>query len=413
MSCRFLPWTSACAGVTVLQTLCETVIEENLQVSQTAHDATIKGLNMPSETLRYWLFPYTALSDRHYRHLALFLPHLTVLQISRPPAVPLTRYSDLSGWPAFSDGQQLEKIALSLKGYQEFAAIHGENAVMASLSHEAIAREFAESRFRIETELHGRAPKEPDPRETALLEAAVFLELARDLDEREMDLEANITEAGEIEGRFREILGISDDEDALDRIDSLSPSLTIDATHLSFMLPQRIQAWFRLLSNHKPQGGTVLVTTHREVLDELFDTFCGKRGAADLESPPACRPLASLPSLDALPREEFLRLLSDPEISDLLNVYWNALEEAILSPEDASLGEALIRAVGDVEDAVEGLYGELGGRGRGRAKLELCSLPGLSLGRIWERFDTGGPPPGTPGEKVRQDALKILLLQIS
>ena len=61
--------------------------------------------------------------------------------------------NQVTGWPVITEQEQIETVKLCLKGYQQFAAVHGENSVLASLSLEQISRDFAESRFRIQTQL--------------------------------------------------------------------------------------------------------------------------------------------------------------------------------------------------------------------------------------------------------------------
>ena len=56
-----------------------------------------------------------------------------------------------------------------------------------------------------------------------------------------------------------------------DTIETLSPPLRAEKGHLSFMLPKRIESWFRLFSNRPPQACPTLVTTTEQVLEELFE----------------------------------------------------------------------------------------------------------------------------------------------
>ncbi len=110
-----------------------------------------------------------------------------------------------------------------------------------------------------------------DDSEKALLEAAIFLEMARDLEEKEIELEAGFNQISSLEGAFREVLGISDEEELADAIETLSPPLRSEKAYLSFMLPKRIESWLRLFSNNLPEACPTLVTTSEQVLEELFE----------------------------------------------------------------------------------------------------------------------------------------------
>jgi hypothetical protein len=226
---------------------------------------------MPSTTPQYFLFPYTALSDRDCRLLSLLLPRLSVLQVILAPVVPAWFQEQVAGWPVLTEPEDLKNVELCLKGYREFAVVHGENSVLSSLSLDQISRDFAETRFHLQAKLKQKSPREPDDRTLSLLEAAIFLEMARDLDEKEMEVEAGLTKIDSLEGEFREILGITDEDELADTTEILSPPLRAEKAYLSFMLPKRIESWLRLFCNMMPQACPTLVTTSEPVLEELFD----------------------------------------------------------------------------------------------------------------------------------------------
>ncbi len=106
---------------------------------------------MTSHPLPYMLFPYSVLSEQESRHLSVLLPCLAVLQVIRPPLTPGWLQNQITGWPVITEQEQLKTLKLCLQGYQQFAAVHGENSVLASLRLDQISRDFAESRFRIQT----------------------------------------------------------------------------------------------------------------------------------------------------------------------------------------------------------------------------------------------------------------------
>ena len=74
---------------------------------------------------------------------------------------------------------RIQAITLCLKGYQQFASVHGENSALASLSLDQISRDFAESRLRIQNQLKKDDSDSSEDQEYSLAEAAIFLEMAR------------------------------------------------------------------------------------------------------------------------------------------------------------------------------------------------------------------------------------------
>ena len=315
---------------------------------------------MASKTPPYFLFPYTALPERDCRPLSLLLPRLSVLQVTRPPAVPSWLQEQATGWPVLTEPEDLENVKLCLRGYREFAAVRGENSALSALSLDQISRDFAESRFRLQTELKQNDSRGPDRRKLSFLEAAVFLEMARDLDEKEAEVEESFSEIDQLEGAFREVLGISDDEDLAEALVTLSPPLRAEHSYRVYMLPRRITSWLQLLSNNPPEACPVLVTTTERVVEELLDPLRSDRERTGRTFEPTRVALGSIPALDDLPLEELLSLLSDPEASVLLAAYWQCLEDALRAPHDAAALEPLSQAADALTDYLHGYRQELG-----------------------------------------------------
>lgn len=334
----------------------------------------------------YWLFPYTVLSAKEYRHLSVLLPRLSALEVVRLPAVCGASYARLEGWKVIGQPDLLNKIGLILKGYKEFAELHGESSLLASLGHDQIASDFAESRFRIQGRLKGKHPANIDLAEKSLVDAAVFIEIARDLDEKEIELEASLDKVDRLEERFREILGISDEDEVMDTIESLSTPIVLDRSYLSFMLKERFAAWFRLLCHHPPDHFPVLVTTCGDAPKELLEPFRSEieRTGKALELDKTV--MASIPALDHLPTEEFMRLVNEPQFCDLLNAYWVSLEITIASPKERVPGSSLAHNASSVEGYLEEFCNQLGMNTMRRVKMELHHMPELSLEMVCRHF---------------------------
>jgi hypothetical protein len=364
---------------------------------------------MALDTTKYMLFPYTFLSDAEYRHLSLLLPGLSMLQVIRPPAIPKWLQETVTGWPSIIREEEIETIALYLKGYREFAAVHGENSVLASLSLEQISRDFAESRFRIQTELKRDHSHIPDDRKVSLIEAAVFLEMARDLDEKEIELEAGLVRIDSLEGEFREILGISDDEELADTMETLVPPLRAEKAYLSFMLPKRIEAWLGLLSNRTPAVSPILVTTSEQVVQELFDLPYVKHDRAGNAPEPVRIALGLIPAMDDLAIEDFLSLLSEPEASRLLTSYWRCVENTLLSPDDRTGREQLDQATDILQDYLRNYRGEIGLSGEREISMDLVFEDQLKWNAVREHSGRVGGSEQPVENAFSDDLMKILV----
>jgi hypothetical protein len=308
---------------------------------------------MDSKLLRCFLFPHMALSERDYRHLYLLVPHLTILQVLRPPALPEWGQEHFSVWSTIRAHEHAKQIELFLKGYRDFADLHREHSVLASLSQDMIEKNFRESRFQIQGEVRGKHTLEPGLREALLVEAAVFLEVARDLDEKHMELEVDFSRAERLDEDFREILGIADDKDVDEALETLSSPLVSDKENLSFMLPRRIAFWLRLFCNNPPEDLPVMVATSPEVIDELVDPLKTEHDRLGTPMMADQFVLASLPALDHLDAAAFLRLHHELRTSPVLISYWSRLEDVLRNPADATAREMLMTAAKDLEQHVE------------------------------------------------------------
>lgn len=357
---------------------------------------------------KFMLFPHMVLSNREYRHLSLLLPGLSVLQVVRPAATPEWLSPMVEVWPVITEQKRLEAIRLALKGFQEYAAVHGDESALASLSLDQIAKGAAESRLRIQTELKGKEAAGVDRGESLLLEAAVFLEMARELDEKEIEVEAGLARMDSLEGEFREILGISDDEGLEDTLETISPPLRGDKTGLSHMLPKRIESWFRLLSGHMPPALPVLVTTE-PVIEEFLDCLRAKGGAAGNKPEPNRIPLASIPALDGLANEDYLCLMSNPEASDMLTSYWQELAKVILAPGDPKGREALAQAADSLQDYLTAYGREVGLSNQGTISMDLVLGDALSWNAIGKRFGRVEGTSALAGEVLPDEPVKIVV----
>jgi hypothetical protein len=366
---------------------------------------------MALDAMQYMLFPYTILSEMEYCHLSILLPRLSVLQVIRPPVIPAWLQEMVTGWPVIMEPERIENIKLCLKGYQEFAAVHGENSVLSSISLDQISRDFTESRFRIQTRLKKDDPNESNASESSLPEAAIFLEMARDLDEKEIEVEASFEGIDSLEGEFREILGISDDEELADTMETMVPPLRAEKAYLSFMLPKRIRSWFRLFSNRMSKACPALVTTSEQVVEEIFEPLRVEHDRAGKVLQLSRMPLGSIPALNDLPVEEFLTMLSNLEASGLLTAYWNSLDNLLASPHDSTNRAELSRAADTLQDYLLDYRRENGLSGSTEMRIDLV----FDSEMRWSDFREHCDPESGSGQLIDHpypdDLVKILVCQ--
>jgi len=147
------------------------------------------------------------LREKDVRPLSILLSRLGILQVLRGPVLPSCAGERIDAWPVISDSEDLERIRLYLKGYFDFAEQLGEKGLLACRGWIALAGEDLESRFRIQDRVRGEGSEEEDRKERLLLEAAIFHEIARNLDEKELEVVSGMVEVERLEEEFRRILG--------------------------------------------------------------------------------------------------------------------------------------------------------------------------------------------------------------
>jgi hypothetical protein len=281
------------------------------------------------ETPNYFLFPHMTLSAHDFRNLWIFLPRLSVLEIARLASIPEWAQERFSAWPVLLGEDLSTRIGSCIEGYRTFAQVHGgQGGILGFLSR--AFEEIDEPRYRIEQELRGRCPTDMGPAQKEIVQAALFLEIARELDEKELEIGSSYAHLNAIEQEFRDILGIEDEES--DRAETnLTPALAPDTNGLLYMLPRRIESWFRMLSLQPPESTPIFVGCFPEVIEEALEmirTGCERDGK---QFSAATYLLGSIPRLDGLGSKQFRTLIEAPEMPDLVSSCRHGLEDFIKS----------------------------------------------------------------------------------
>ncbi len=351
---------------------------------------------MYSPSFRYLLFPHTIMSENRFRSLSVLLPQLSLFQPVRPAPIPAWGGEQFWNLSALDDEELTRRAGQYLKGLEDMAAVQGTGSVLASIMVQWDKKDVHESRFGIQSRLRGAGSEAPDPEELLRIESAVFLELARTLDEREIDLEASLAEAGKLEGKFREILGGVGDGELKDfEIEELTgpgdSPLAADRSGLPFMLSRRLRDWYRLYATGPVRGPMVPIALNGEVIEEIMESVRNGGGAG--RGPGFSElSLAVIPALDSLEPRSFLKLHAGlRDASGPLSSYWKEMERAIGEGGASVSGEGGLEAVaGRLREQVEQFLIDEGVSEKKMVELVLVRFENVTHESLWEHFDKLG-----------------------
>ncbi|MBP8645604.1 MAG: hypothetical protein KBH99_05735 [Syntrophobacteraceae bacterium] len=339
---------------------------------------------------RYFLFPHLFLREKDVRRLSILLSRLGILQVLRGPVLPSCSGERIDAWPVISDSEDLERIRLYLKGYFDFAEQLGEKGLLACRSWIALAGEDPESRFRIQGRVRGEGSEEEARKERLLLEAAIFHEIARNLDEKELEVVSGIVEVERLEEEFRRILGIETGEEAEETMDGTTPSLGSENADFSFLVLKRAGFWYRLLSNHPPEMPWVPVAFSQNLLEEILESVQTRREKNGQAMEIQVVPLCTIPSLESLEPEEFASLRGDLEEHEIQLTFWNALDRFLENPEDSLLLETLQKEGSLLEAHLQDFVEKNRVAGGGQVRMNLVRLKDCTHREVWENLDPEG-----------------------
>jgi hypothetical protein len=275
---------------------------------------------------------------------------LSLLQVLQPPFIPSWAADRFHAYPTLTDGEIFDKARDCFIGYQEMARLHGESVDLASLSCDWA--KSSESRTRIQGILRGGESVGGQNIERLLLEAAVFIEMARELDQQEIELEAGYEMVHNLEEEFKQIVGISPEDELEEAVQGLQP-LWPEKTGLIYMLRKRISNWLRLLACQIPERQHAFVSLRSEVVEELIDPVRAERNRTGKPLEILRRSLAVIPSLERLRTDDFRDLLSSLHAKDVLVPYWQSLDNFLIEPNEAKSRGELDQRVDFLRKAIE------------------------------------------------------------
>jgi hypothetical protein len=342
------------------------------------------------DALHYVLFPHTVMSEIEYRCLSLLAPQVSMLQILDAPNIPAWGRERFPACAGVEDEGLRERVRLYLKGYQDFADMHRGSGALAALRHEIGATDGEKSRFLLQSELKGKPPQARNPTDWLLAEAAVFLELARDLDVREIDLETGFHRLEELEEDFRRVIGSTEDEEFEAVIGASGTRLVPERNRLSLLLSKRIVSWYRLVAACRSIPPAATISLCEDVVEELIDPVQSKWESAGRGFNPVRIPLATLRGMQELQPREFVELLAELTGEGILLRYWDGLAEVVNDPHAQPRREQLADKAQVLSEHVDAFLLKNKVHSARQTVLVLTYLDGISHDDYWQGLDNAG-----------------------
>ncbi len=272
----------------------------------------------------YLLFPALTLPEQDFRNLYIFLPRLYLLEISRPASIPEWARDRFQGLSPIADPELMGQIKSCVREYQAFAEMHGGVGGTLGYLTQAIDN-MSDARFKIQEQLRGRCPAGLDETQLETLRSAVFLDISRQYDDREVEMASSLARAGELEKEFGEILGITK-ENGSEIPAGLDLPLLSESQGAQYMLPERIESWFRLLPAQACESIPVPVASGPEAAFEAIDMLRIGLARTGRQLSSSRIPLGSFPRLDALGQKQFRSLIEAPGAPPIFSAYQKKLD---------------------------------------------------------------------------------------
>jgi hypothetical protein len=342
------------------------------------------------DATRYFLFPHSVMADLEARHLALLVPNLHLLQIINPLQMPAWAQEHFIPHIALADTALIDRVNHYLHDLRNFADTHRGSDTLVLLESEQLGRDRESSRFLLQDELRNRPAKGHDMPDWLRLEAASFLELAREMDERELELENHYRRMEDLEKGFREILGVIDGEEMEEVAETGSTHLVPDQNRLHHMLVKRSVSWYRLFGDSLVASGMAMVALTREVAAELLDPIQTDWERDGRQFNCLQRPVASLPSLRDLASSDFQVLWHQTLESGVIEPYWQALADALRQPLEENLWDKVQQQMRLVRTQIFEICMQYNFHPKEQVVLVMNHLVGVNHHDLWKRLDRTG-----------------------
>ncbi|MEJ5301350.1 MAG: hypothetical protein WHS38_10215 [Thermodesulforhabdaceae bacterium] len=363
---------------------------------------------MAKKTLleQVFLFPFSHLPDSYYRFLELTLPSMQVLGFIRPPYCPPWDKGMISVHSLSLDQHKMDLLHNIYKGYQEFARIHGEKHILETISLAKVEEELAETRTRLRSALKGYETGSSDPGWNFIVESIIFLELARDLDEKDIEVDNDLFKVKDLEDQFRASLGLESDED----FEDVEEAVRIAAEELprrsyfGYLTRMRTVQWLRMyFANlsfyvrrcHIDEGRItklgkqlpILLCISRDVAEELIDPVRTKEERGGFTWFPEIITLVDVPNIFEGIRDKRYAEISSSVGSHIVEL-WTALQDYIDQPQEH---KSLII---DVASRINSIFNQVVAYDKpsipSRFKLSVIFHPTFDILKAWQILDDSG-----------------------
>ena len=337
-------------------------------------------MNTETAKLTVTYFPYTFLGEDDLKRLILYFHSTRLLQIfpdSDFGLPDLLRNSPLvqSFFP-ISDSNLLETVSRAHQTYHQLGSVHQDVGLAHLLRTFALQENFEDSRTGLVAKIREAHPRMIEE-EIELVNDAVFILLAHQLDREHLELDLQLERIRGLEAKFHEEAGIGTEEER-EALATQAVSIEESDPARTVYPLQRLRAWTRLYCLQREMGPFLPLTTGAEVLGEIIERLPSQIAAHTEESAtmvPEKYLLSALPDPQSLSLEEVL------ELRELLS------RESILDNWQESLTAAL-----------DHLQREL----RPQDKWQEIRLP---LQQKADEFKQHWPTPGKPSHYVRLECM--------
>ena len=278
-------------------------------------------------------FPYTLLAETDLKRLCVYVSRLRLLQVD--PQVGLRLPSELRARDFIQpvspvqESSILERIRLALGSCRQLGALRPEGGLLQSFRAFALQDDPEGSTRRLRAHLRGSRPKFT-PNDRSLVDAAVLLLLAHELDRAHLELERQLGGVRVLEAGFAEALGLADEQGEVPEAVEERDGDDLERSRSEQAL-QRLRAWTRLHLAGESEAATPL-TTSVAVMEEIWERVPPHLAAispAASAPAPEVRRLCRLPDPGALPATEVIALREELERAGILQRWRQAVAAAL------------------------------------------------------------------------------------
>lgn len=269
-------------------------------------------------------FPYTFLHNNDLKRLIPYFDTIRLLQVfpdSDPGLPDLLQTSQLVQFYApISNPALLETVSRARKTYEQLGRVHQGGGLAHFLQTFALQEDFETSRTGLVARIRQAHPRLSEE-ELEFVNDAVFILLAHQFDNENVEMDLQLERIRGLEAKFQEEVGIFTDEES--EITAATSVLLQESDAPRTQYPfQRLRGWTHLYCSHEKMTSFLALTTSPEVLSEITErlpshlaTLSGELPAAETEQ----HLLSILPDPQSLSLEEvleFRRLLSHESTLD-------------------------------------------------------------------------------------------------